>query len=161
MADGSNSQVRRQLLDGFEATPSRALCLNGEVVLTKAEASPIFKMGSAGVFMGEPGLKGAFLLGNYLDNGDARFQWVAAWLSDNIETESAQLQAQSSEALHQKAMELTAHWPSYVVESIKKTGPDGMFNPPIRLKETVLLEDELPAGPVTLLGDSAHSMVVG
>ena len=45
-ADGSNSRVRANLLEGFVPTPSRAIMLNGSVKLSRSEWEPILKEGS-------------------------------------------------------------------------------------------------------------------
>ena len=50
-ADGSNSQVRANLLDGFEPVHSRAIMLNGNVQLSKTEWEPILQHGSAGLYL--------------------------------------------------------------------------------------------------------------
>jgi 2-polyprenyl-6-methoxyphenol hydroxylase-like FAD-dependent oxidoreductase len=52
-ADGSNSRVRANLLDGFVPTPSRAIMLNGSVKLSRTEWEPIVQHGSGGLLFGE------------------------------------------------------------------------------------------------------------
>ena len=158
-ADGSNSRVRHKLLDGFEATPSRAIILNGEVVLSKHDFDPILEHATVGILYGEPNFKGTLLLSEWLKDGNALFNWNVAWLSDNLDVDLAWAQTASSDALFGKAKELAAQLPSYIREAIQRTGPSGMAKPPIKLVETVLPTDKLPAGQVTLMGDSAHSMV--
>ena len=158
-ADGANSLVRQQLLDGFKATPSQAIPLNGEVVLSKSQFEPLLKDSTCGILYGEPGFKGAILIGERLENGHALFNWTCAWLSRSPENAIVWSQTASKEDLYEKAKELTAHLPSYIKEATERTGPSGMQQPAIKLVETILPEDRLPAGPITLVGDAAHSMV--
>lgn len=158
-ADGSNSRVRANLLVGFVPTPSRAIMLNGSVRLSKKEWEPILKEGSGGVLFGEPGLKGNILLGEYLQGGNALINWCIAWLSADAENDLAWTKIATRETLFDKAKGLFAHLPSYITNAVNKTGPKGMQQPPLRLLETVLPNDVLPSGPITLVGDAAHSMV--
>ena len=158
-ADGSNSRVRANLLDGFVPTPSRAIMLNGGVQLSRTEWEPILQHGSGGVLFGEPGLKGNILLGEYLEGGNALINWSIAWLSAEAEKDLAWTRDASRETLFAKAKELYSHLPSYITNAVNKTGPEGMQKPPLRLLETVLPDQVLPSSPVTLVGDAAHSMV--
>lgn len=158
-ADGSNSRVRANLLHGFVPTPSRAIMLNGGVQLSRAEWEPILQHGSGGVLFGEPGIKGNILLGEYLEGGDALMNWTIAWLSADAENDMAWTRNASRQILFEKAKELFSHLPSYITDAVNKTGPEGMQTPPLRLLETVLPDQVLPSGPVTLVGDAAHSMV--
>jgi len=158
-ADGSRSRVRSQLLYPFQAVTSKAVILNGEVELTQSEYEPILRLGNNGVLFGEPGLKGAMFIGEWLDVGKALFHWTCAWLDGDPEQNHAWSEMASREELHGKAVQLTVHLPSYLADAVKRTGPAGMQKPPIKLVETVLKVDRLPDGPVTILGDAAHSMV--
>ena len=158
-ADGSNSRVRAKLLEGFVPTPSRAIMLNGSVQLSKAEWEPILTHGSGGLLWGEPGIKGNMLLGEYLEGDSALMNWCIAWLSANTEKDLAWTRNASCEILFDKAKGLFSHLPSYIKDAVNKTGPEGMQTPPLRLLETVLPDQVLPSGPVTLVGDAAHSMV--
>jgi 2-polyprenyl-6-methoxyphenol hydroxylase-like FAD-dependent oxidoreductase len=158
-ADGSNSRVRANLLDGFVPTPSRAIMLNGSVQLSRTEWEPILQHGSGGLLFGEPGLKGNILLGEYLEGGTALINWCIAWLSAEAEKDLAWTKNASRDTLFEKAKELFSHLPSYITDAVNKTGPEGMQTPPLRLLETVLPDQVLPSGPVTLVGDAAHSMV--
>ena len=158
-ADGANSRVRSHLLAGFAAVPSRAIMLNGTVELNQAHWQPILEHGSGGILFGEPGLKGNVLLGEYLEDGRALINWSLAWLSAELEIDLAWTKNASGKLLFEKAQELSSHLPAYIKNAIDKTGPQGMQQPPLRLLETVLPCEELPTGPVTLLGDAAHSMV--
>lgn len=158
-ADGSNSRVRVNLLHGFEAVHSRAIMLNGSVQLSRPEWEPILQHSSGGVLFGEPGLKGNMLLGEYLEGDNTLINWSIAWLSAEPGIDLAWTRNASGKMLFEKAKELYAHLPSYMTYAVNKTGPEGMQTPPLRLLETVLPDQVLPSGPVTLVGDAAHSMV--
>jgi hypothetical protein len=133
--------------------------LNGSVQLARTEWEPILQHGSGGLLFGEPGLKGNILLGEYLEAGNALINWSIAWLSAEVEKDMAWTRNASGEILFEKAKELFSHLPSYIADAVNKTGPEGMQKPPLRLLETVLPDQVLPSGPVTLIGDAAHSMV--
>jgi hypothetical protein len=133
--------------------------LNGSVQLSRAEWGPILQHGSGGLLFGEPGLKGNILLGEYLEDGNALINWCIAWLSADAEKDMTWTRNASRETLFERAKELFSHLPSYITDAVNKTGPEGMQTPPLRLLETVLPDQVLPSGPVTLVGDAAHSMV--
>lgn len=158
-ADGANSRVRAALLNGFEATHSRAVMLNGSVELSKEQWDPILKHGTGGTLFGEPGLKGNFLLGAFLEDDRALINWCLAWTSSDVESDLKWTSTANGDQLFNWAKEISSHLPSYLVDAVNQTGPEGMQRPPIRLLETVLPHDTLPSGPVTLVGDAAHSMV--
>ncbi len=108
---------------------------------------------------GEPGLKGAILIGERRTDSRASFHWDLAYLGGDSAANHAWADSASKEELHKRAVELTAHLPAYFADAVKQTGPDGVVKPPIKLIETVLPMDVPPSSPVTLVGDSAHSMV--
>ena len=157
-ADGANSGVRRQLLPGFQATESQYTMLNGNVVLPKEMYDPVLEHSSYGFLAAEPGLKFYLLLEDWLEE-DGLFSWNCSWTSDDWQSDHTWSQNASRDSLHQRAKEKIKHFPEYIQRAIELTGPDGMQQPPIRLLETVLPDQELPDALVTLLGDAAHSMV--
>ena len=157
--DGSNSKVRSQLLPGFQAEASKAIMLNGDVALSKDQWQPLVNKANNGVLFGQPGLKGTMLLGERLPNDRARFHWDCAHLGGDSKANHLWSDRASEKELYEKAVQLTKHLPAYIANVIQLTGAEGMNKPPIKLMETVLPVDKLPMGPVTLVGDAAHSMV--
>jgi len=54
-ADGANSAVRGQLIEGFKATPSSLVTLHGNTVLDKKLYEPLIEKGNTGVIVGQDG----------------------------------------------------------------------------------------------------------
>lgn len=157
-ADGANSSVRSQLLPGFRATESQYTMLNGNVTLPKEMYDPVLEYSGCGVLAASPGLKFYLLLEQYLEDG-ALFSWSCSWQGGNWQADHVWSRRASQRELFHKALEELQHFPEYVLRAVKTTKPEGIQKPPIRLLETVLPDEGLPNGRVTLLGDSAHSMV--
>ena len=157
-SDGASSAVRSQLLPGFRATESQHTMLNGNVILPKEVYDPVLEHSGCGVLAASPGLKFYLLLEQYLEYG-ARFSWNCSWLGADWQADHVWSRGASREDLLQRALRELQHFPEYVLRAVKMTSPNGMQKPPIRLLETVLPDEGLPNGRVTLVGDSAHSMV--
>jgi 2-polyprenyl-6-methoxyphenol hydroxylase-like FAD-dependent oxidoreductase len=158
-ADGANSSVRAQLLPDFKPALSKFVSISGNVVLPKHLYGPLLNRGNTGIISGEPGLKFYILVLEYLDDDTALFNWLCALQSEEAEADHEWAREASEESLLKKALMILNHFPSYIVDAVKCTGPTGMHKPPIRLLETILPLQSLPKGRVTLMGDSAHSMV--
>jgi len=158
-ADGANSAVRSQLLPGFKATLSRYVMLSANVTLTKEEYAPMLELANTCVIIGSPDTKAYIMLMAYNDDGTAAWHWAVAKRHDGANAAHARAQTLSAEELFQEALKQTEDFPVYYRAAVKKTGLEGMHTPPIKLTETVLPDDELPDGTVTLLGDACHSMV--
>jgi 2-polyprenyl-6-methoxyphenol hydroxylase-like FAD-dependent oxidoreductase len=158
-ADGSNSIIRSQLLEGFKAVRSKYIMFNADIKLSKDQYEPVLAKSNNGILFGEPGLKGALLIGEWLADETGLFHWDCAYLGDDSDQNHTWSEQASRDELYDRAVNLTAQLPDYVVDIIKRTGPEGMLKPPVKLVETVLPVDSLPDGPVTLVGDAAHSMV--
>jgi 2-polyprenyl-6-methoxyphenol hydroxylase-like FAD-dependent oxidoreductase len=158
-ADGANSSVRAQLLPDFKPVLSKFVSISGNVVLPKHLYGPLLNRGNTGIISGEPGLKFYILVLEYLDDDTALFNWLCALQSEEAEADHEWAREASEESLLKKALMILNHFPSYIVDAVKCTGPTGMHKPPIRLLETILPLQSLPKGRVTLMGDSAHSMV--
>ncbi len=157
-ADGANSAIRRQLLPGFTATESQYTMLNGNVVLSREMYEPVLEHSDYGLLGGEAGLKFYLLLEDWLEE-KGLFSWNCSWTSEHWQADHAWSQTASQESLHRKVMEKVQHFPEYIQRAIELTGAAGVQKPPIRLLETVLPDQELSGGLVTLVGDAAHSMV--
>ncbi|KEF61053.1 uncharacterized protein A1O9_02618 [Exophiala aquamarina CBS 119918] len=158
-ADGANSPVRGQLIEGFKATPSSLATLHGNTVLDRKLYEPLIEKGNSGVIVGQDGLKFTLLLLEYLDDGTALFNWVCSYKSKDAESETRWADTADREALFEKALEIAGHLPRRIVDAVRNTTPAGVHKPPIKLLETVLPKQALPRGRVTLVGDAAHSMV--
>lgn len=158
-ADGASSKVRQQLLNGFKASPSRYTSILGNATVDKDLTSRLLGEGTSGLLIADRDQKANCLAMDFHDDGTSLFCWVLAYKVAEYEKEQAWATTATSEELFEKAKERTAHWPDFMKEVVRKTGPEGMHRPPIRLLETLLETDELPKGKVTLLGDAMHSMV--
>lgn len=157
-ADGANSHVRGQLVKGFKATPSSFTTLHGNTILERQSFEPLVEKGNTGVIVGQEGLKFTLLLLEYLDNGKALFNWTCSYKSKDPQSEHRWADTASKEALFDKAMEIVGHLPERIVKAVHNTTPAGVHQPPIKLLETLLPDQNLPRGRVTLVGDAAHSM---
>jgi 2-polyprenyl-6-methoxyphenol hydroxylase-like FAD-dependent oxidoreductase len=157
-ADGANSKVRTQLLAGFEPVRNKAIMFNGDILLEEKQYKRILEHANSGVLYGQPGTMGTLLIREWLSDGKLLFHWDLGWSGGDSGSNHSWSEGASREQLYHKAVELTQHLPTYIADPIKRTGPEGMVYPPIKIIETVLPVDELPPGPVTLVGDAAHSM---
>lgn len=158
-ADGANSPVRGQLIKGFKATSTSFTTLHGNTLLERESYEPLIEKGNTGIVMGQDGLKLTLLLLEYRDDGKALFNWTCSYKSDDPQSEHQWADTASKEALFEKAMRITAHLPQRIVNAVRNTTAAGVHQPPIKLLETLLPDQSLPRGRVTLVGDSAHSMV--
>jgi 2-polyprenyl-6-methoxyphenol hydroxylase-like FAD-dependent oxidoreductase len=158
-ADGANSPVRGQLIEGFKATPSNFVTFHGNTLLERKLYEPLLEKGNTGIIVGQDGLKFTILLLEYLDNGKALFNWTCAFKSKYAKSEHQWADTASKEALFEKVMGIIGHLPNRIVEAVRNTTSDGVHIPPIKLLETVLPNQCLPRGRITLVGDAAHSMV--
>lgn len=159
-ADGARSAVRSQLLPGFQSTPSTYVAIHGNITLSKLEYSPIVGTGhTTGVVMADKGLKFYMVLLEYNADGTAVFNWNCSFQSEDSQADYEWTQTATQDSLHDQVLRLIQHFPPFVVDPIKAAGPSCVHQPPVGLFETVLPLGELPQGPVTLIGDSAHSMV--
>lgn len=158
-ADGASSKVRLQLLNGFKASPSRYTSILGNAMVDKNLTTRLLGEGNSGLLVADRDQKANCLAMDFHGDGTSLFCWVLAYKVANYEREQTWAGTASAEELFEKAKERTAHWPDFMKEVVRKTGPEGMHRPPIRLLETLLEADELPRGRVTLLGDAMHSMV--
>lgn len=158
-ANGASSKVREQLLGGFKATPSRYTVVQGSVTLQGEILAKVLEHSTAGVLIADREQKSNCLMMDYNDDSTAYFCWLVAYRVPEWEAQQLWIRTASADELYGKARERTRHWPEFLREVIRETGPAGIHTPPIRLLETVLPEDELPRGRVTLLGDAMHSTV--
>lgn len=158
-ADGANSPVRGQLIKGFKATSTSFTTLHGNTLLEKDAYEPLIEKGNTGIVMGQDGLKLTLLLLEYHDDGKALFNWTCSYKSDDPQSEHQWADIASKEALFEKAMKIMGHLPQRIVSAVRNTTAAGVHQPPIKLLETLLPDQNLPRGRVTLVGDSAHSMV--
>lgn len=158
-ADGASSKVRLQLLNGFKSTPSRYTAIQGESVLSKELTSKVLGESNSGVLVADRDQKANCLVMDFNGDGTTVFCWILAYKVKEYGQEQSWARAATAEELYQKAKVRTDHWPDFLKAVVKETGPRGIHRPPIRLLETVLPEDTLPNGRVTLLGDAMHSMV--
>ena len=159
--DGAQSIVRSQLFPGFKPDPSIYVMLHGNVVLAKDLYEPLLSHANTGILIGEPGMKFYIIVIEYLKDDTAQFNWTCAWRDeDPDQDERAWAQSATQEELFGRALELLKNLPPQILEAVKRTGPEGMHQPPIKLTETILPPvSSLPRGFVTLMGDAAHSMV--
>lgn len=158
-ADGANSRVRSQLIEGFEATPSNLVTFHGNTLLESELYEPLIEKGNTGIIVGQDGLKFILLLLEYLDDGKALFNWTCSFKCKDAVSENQWADTASKEELFEKAMGLIGHLPDRIVEAVRKTTSAGVHKPPIKLLETLLPNQSLPRGRITLVGDAAHSMV--
>lgn len=158
-ADGANSPVRSQLLGGFRPDPSPYLCALSKVILTKDVYQPLLEHSSNGPLVAAPNQKVYCLIMEYLDNGLAAFNWNVCWRSANLEEDYARMLAAGPAAQLETVRQRMKGWPPAIIDAIAHTNVADMQWPPVRLLETVLPPYGLPKGRVTLIGDSAHSMV--
>lgn len=158
-ADGANSPVRSQLLNGFKADTSPFIMFFGNVVLPKPQYEVVLKHSTNGIIIGGPNIKGYLFLLDYVENDSAEFNWNISWRADNYEEQYAKWQSGSPEDQLDMLTQLLNGWPPEVVQSISQTKAPDVQIPPMRLFETVLPQEGLPRGRVTLIGDAAHSMV--
>lgn len=158
-ADGASSKVRQQLLNGFEASPSKYTGILGNATVDEQLTTRLLGEGNSGLLIADSDQKANCLAMDFYEDGSSLFCWVLAYKVAAHEREQAWARNASAEELFEKAKERTAHWPDFMKEVVRKTGPEGMHRPPIRLLETLLEHDELPRGRATLLGDAMHSMV--
>ncbi|KAF2159828.1 hypothetical protein M409DRAFT_29638 [Zasmidium cellare ATCC 36951] len=157
-SDGSSSKVRQQLLNGFKAAPSRYTSILGSVTVDIDLSAKLLGESNSGLLVADKDQKANCLVLDHNKDGTDLFCWVLAYKVAEYEKEHMWARMASPEELFEKAKERTAHWPDFMRETVKRTGPEGMYRP-FRLLETVLEKDELPRGRVTLLGDAMHSML--
>lgn len=158
-ADGANSSVRTQLLQGFKAAPSQYLTALGKVVLPKEHYAPLLEHSTAGPLAAGPDDKTYCLLMEYLEDGRAVFNWNVSWRSKNLEEDYQKMVASGPEAQLEMVKQRLEKWPPAMRKAIGQTKVGDLQWPPVRLMETVLPPHGLPRGRVTLVGDAAHSMV--
>ncbi|EXJ74309.1 uncharacterized protein A1O5_02605 [Cladophialophora psammophila CBS 110553] len=158
-ADGSNSPVRAQFLQGFKPDSSPFLTALGRVVLSKDLYEPLLEHSANGILAGGPDQKTYCLLMEYLDNDTAIFNWTVSWRSSNLEEDYAKTVEAGPAAQLEMARQRMKDWPPAMVNALAQCEPSDLQWPPVRLMETVLPPRNLPRGRVTLIGDAAHSMV--
>ena len=159
-ADGARSAVRTQLLHTNPTTPSDFIVFNGDVELNREAHEAILEHSGCGVIASAPDIKFYILLTAYSsDRTTAWFNWNFAWRSHDYKRDEAWSQQASRTEILRKTLSAIQGFPAYIVNAVKQTPLHGIFQPPVKLYETVLPDQDLPVGCVTLLGDSAHSMV--
>ncbi|KIW80686.1 hypothetical protein Z517_07302 [Fonsecaea pedrosoi CBS 271.37] len=163
-ADGARSTVRRQLLERSPLIPTNFVVIHGVVRLGQDQWRPILEHSSCGILLGTDTCKFYFLLIEHCDgdgdgNGDALFNWNVSYRSDDVAADDSWASSASAEQLLQKALAVIKDFPPFLVDGIRRTPLEGIQRPPIKLVETVLPDQLLPRGNVTLMGDAAHSML--
>jgi len=131
------------------------------VVLSASESEPVLSKANTATLLGQPRMKSFLMLDEHNDDGTALFNWGMARLFsvEEAEAKHAWVQSASAKELHDEAMKWCQDSPEWYKHAVRLSGPEGVYTPPITLRETVVPIDELPDGLVTLLGDAAHSMV--
>jgi 2-polyprenyl-6-methoxyphenol hydroxylase-like FAD-dependent oxidoreductase len=157
-ADGANSPVRAQLIDGFKPDRSPYITALGSTTLTKEQHAPLLEHSSIGALFAAPGQKGYCLLMGYLEDDKAEFNYAIAWKAEDDEL--ARLIPEGPRALLEKVKQRVEPWPPMLVEAVAQSQVSDIHWPPFRYIETLLPPHGLPRGRVTLLGDAAHSMVL-
>lgn len=158
-ADGASSKVRLQLLNGFKSTPSTYTAIQGVVTLSKELTAKVLGESNCGPLVADREQKANCLIMDSTEDGQSVFCWFLAYKVKEYEQEQAWARSATAEGLYQKAKDRTNHWPDFMKSVVAETGPNGIVRPSIRLLETILPEDTLPEGRVTVLGDAMHSMV--
>lgn len=159
-ADGAHSYVRSQLLGPKHRPVTSSLVpIVGECELPRHLYEPMHTLGSAAIISSSPGVR--YLIGLRSiqpDRSSANYYYALCFYSDNPKVDSAWAQTASKEELYQRALEITKDMPPLLKNIIEYTGVENILTPPLRFLEFAPPE-QIPAGRVTLLGDSAHSMI--
>ncbi|KIX99717.1 uncharacterized protein Z520_04353 [Fonsecaea multimorphosa CBS 102226] len=160
-ADGARSAVRRQLLERSPLIQTEFIVINGVVRLTKEQWAPILEHSTCGILLGTDKCKFYFLLIEYCDDdsGDAWFNWNISYRSSDYAKDNLWSSSASADELLQKGLSVIKDLPPFLIDSVARTPLEGVQRPPIKLAETVLPNQLLPRGNVTLMGDAAHSML--
>lgn len=158
-SDGARSPVRDQLLQTKCTLDGHFIQLHGNIVLTPALYKEILEQSTCGVLLTGTGFKSYITLTEFLDDGKALFNWSIAYYTTDYEAENLWSQSASAQQLLDKTKLLIQGLPEYYVNAIAQTRIEDMQCPPVKLSETLLPDQLLPRGSVTLLGDAAHSMV--
>ncbi|OQU99447.1 FAD binding domain-containing protein [Cladophialophora immunda] len=158
-ADGARSTVRRQLLERSPLIQTNFIVIHGVVRLTAEQWRPILEHSSCGILLGTDTCKFYFLLIEHCDDGDALFNWNVSYRSSDFAKDDLWASSASAEDLLQKSLSVIKDLPAFLVDNIRRTPLEGIQRPPIKLAETVLPDQLLPRGNVTLMGDAAHSML--
>ncbi|OAP56446.1 hypothetical protein AYL99_09625 [Fonsecaea erecta] len=158
-ADGARSPVRRQLLEHSPLIQTNFHMIHGNVRLTREQWAPILEHSSCGILLGTDTCKFYFLLTEHCDNGDAWFNWNTAYRSTDYAADDAWMSSATAEQLRDRALMVIKDLPPFLRDSVRLTPVEGMQRPPVKLAETILPNQLLPRGNVTLMGDAAHSML--
>lgn len=158
-ADGSRSTVRKQLLERSPLIQTNFSMLHGNIRLNKEQCSLILEHSTCGVLLGTDSFKFYFLLTEHYDNGDALFNWNVSYRNSSYAEDDSWSSTASAQDIHQKSLSIIKSLPPFLVDAVRLTPLEGIQLPPLRLAETILPNQLLPRGNVTLMGDAAHSMV--
>lgn len=159
-ADGAHSYVRSQLLGpNHQPVASRLVPIVGECELPRHLYEPMHKVGTAAIISSSPGVRYLIGLRSILpDRSFANYYYALCFYSESPEIDSVWAQTASKQALYNKALELTKDMPPLLKNIIEYTGVENIMTPPLKFLEFAP-PDQIPPGRVTLLGDSAHSMI--
>lgn len=159
-ADGAHSYVRSQLLGPkHQPVTSSLVPIVGECELPRHLYEPMHTLGSAAIISSSPGVR--YLIGLRSikpDRSSANYYYALCFHSDTPEVDSVWAQTASKAELYQKAIEITKDMPPILKNIIEYTGVENILTPPLKFLEFTP-PGQLPNGRVTLLGDSAHSMI--
>jgi len=117
------------------------------------------EVGTAAIIATSPGVR--YLIGLRSiqpDRSFANYYYALCFYSKNPEVDSVWAQTASKQELYDKAVKITKDMPSLLKNIIEYTGVDNIMTLPIKFLEFAPPE-QIPTGRVTLLGDSAHSMI--
>ncbi|KAK5048000.1 hypothetical protein LTR84_006190 [Exophiala bonariae] len=159
-ADGAHSYVRSQLLGpNHQPVASSLVPIVGECELPRNLYEPIHALGSAAIISSSPGVR--YLIGLRTikpDRSSANYYYALCFYSETPEVDSVWAQTASKAELYEKAVEITKDMPPILKNIIKYTGVENILTPPLKFLEFTP-PGQIPNGRVTLLGDSAHSMI--
>jgi 2-polyprenyl-6-methoxyphenol hydroxylase-like FAD-dependent oxidoreductase len=159
-ADGAHSYVRSQLLGpNHQPVTSSLVPIVGECELPRHLYEPMHTVGTAAIISSSPGVRYLIGLRSILpDRSSANYYYALCFYSATPEVDSVWAQTASKESLYEKAVEITKDMPPLLKNIIEYTGVENILTPPLKFVEFVPPE-QIPTGRVTLLGDSAHSMI--
>lgn len=159
-SDGASSRVRAQLLSGQQSEPARFIPIVGMINLSSKEEVNEFQDIATAVFIActETVRLMVGLLSTAPDRSSAKAYYAVCYKPAVIESELEWFHAASQEALYQKAISQIGDISSNLTKFVHLSSAHEIVSPPLSFKE-FLPPMMLPAGRVTLIGDSLHSMM--
>lgn len=160
-ADGGFSKVRQALLGPEQVSQgSSIISINGTLTLPREEFESVRRIANSLVLAADPAC--LFNIGTTSvapDGQTADFYWGVAWNSQQLLEDIEWQRDADAETLLQKAKDLTKNMPSHMTDFISKTAPEGVRIPSVRFNEYMPPESIPNDCRVTLVGDSAHTMI--